>query len=148
MVSGKPKIQRQMSEWYKQYRLPPNTTVRYQYSIFDSVQVERSTLSAEDASSLQRAMPRLDMLVIAHDGLQLVELKPNAQLKDVGQVLQYERYLMRDIFLKKHLDQPIKRVLCSMIENANGILLKKLSGFCKKIPPVALRAPDPLFQRG
>lgn len=119
MVSGKPKIQRQMSEWYKLYRLPPNTTVRYQYSIFDSVQVERTTVSAEDASALQRAMPRLDMLVIAPDGLQLVELKPNAQLKDVGQVLQYERYLMRDIFLKAHLNQPIKRVLCSMIENAS-----------------------------
>lgn len=119
MVQGKPKIQRQMSEWYKLYRLPPGATVRYQYSIFDSVQVERSTVSAEDASSLQRAMPRLDMLVILSDGIQLVELKPNAQLKDVGQVLQYERYLMRDIFLKPHLNQPIKRVLCSMIENAS-----------------------------
>jgi hypothetical protein len=119
MVSGKPKIQRQMSDWYKLFRLPPNATVRYQYSIFDSVQVERSTVSAEDASSLQRAMPRLDMLVITAEGLQLVELKPNAQLKDVGQVLQYERYLMRDIFLKSHLNQPIKRVLCSMIENAS-----------------------------
>ncbi len=119
MVSGKPKIQRQMSEWYRMYRLPPSATVRYQYSIFDSVQVGRTTTSAEDASSLQRGMPRLDMLVIAPDGIQLVELKPNAQLKDVGQVLQYERYLMRDIFLKPHLNQPIKRVLCSMIENAS-----------------------------
>jgi len=108
-----------MSEWYKQYRLPPNTTVRYQYSIFDSVQVSRTTVSAEDASALQRAMPRLDMLVILPDGIQLVELKPNAQLKDVGQVLQYERYLQRDIFLKPHLGQPIKRVLCSLQENAS-----------------------------
>ena len=119
MVSGKPKIQRQMSEWYKLYRLPQGATVRYQYSIFDSVQVSRTTVSADDASALQRAMPRLDMLVITSDHLELVELKPNAQLKDVGQVLQYERYLMRDIFLKPHLNQPIKRVLCSMIENAS-----------------------------
>lgn len=119
MVQGKPKIQRQMSSWYQLYRLPANATVRYQYSIFDSVQIERSTINAEEASSMSRAMPRLDMLVIAPDGLQLVELKPNAQLKDVGQVLQYERYLMRDIFLKPHLGQPIKRVLCSMIDNAS-----------------------------
>jgi hypothetical protein len=119
LVQGKPKIQRQMADWYKMYRLPPNTTVRYQYSIFDSVQVNRTTVSAEDASSLQRAMPRLDMLVITADGLQLIELKPNAQLKDVGQVLQYARYLQRDIFLKPHLGQPIKLVLCSMQENAS-----------------------------
>jgi len=119
MVQGKPKVQRQMSDWYKKYRLPEGATVRYQYSIFDSVQVGRSTVSAEDASALQRAMPRLDMLVILPDELQLVELKPNAQLKDVGQVLQYERYLQRDIFLKPHLSQPIKRVLCSLQENAS-----------------------------
>lgn len=108
-----------MADWYKQYRLPPNTTVRYQYSIFDSVQVGRTTVSADDASSLQRAMPRLDMLVILPEGLQLVELKPNAQLKDVGQVLQYARYLQRDIFLKPHLNQPIKLILCSLTENAS-----------------------------
>jgi hypothetical protein len=101
------------------YRLPPGATVRYQYSIFDSVQTERATLSAEEASSMSRAMPRLDMLVILPNEIRLVELKPNAQLKDVGQVLQYERYLMRDIFLKPHLNQPVKRVLCSMIENAS-----------------------------
>lgn len=119
MVQGKPKLQRQMADWYRLYRLPPGATVRYQYSIFDSVQVSRTTLSAEDASSLQRAMPRLDMLVILPGGIQLVELKPNAQLKDVGQVLQYEKYLRRDIFLKPHLNQPIKRVLCSLHENAS-----------------------------
>ena len=119
MTQGKPKVQRQMSEWYKQYRLPQGATVRYQYSIFDSVQVNRSTVSADDASALQRAMPRLDMLVIIPGEIQLVELKPNAQLKDVGQVLQYERYLMRDIFLKPHLNTPIKRVLCSLQENAS-----------------------------
>jgi hypothetical protein len=119
LVQGKPKIQRQMADWYKQFRLPPNTTVRYQYSIFDSVQVSRTTVSADDASSLQRAMPRLDMLVILPDGLQLIELKPNAQLKDVGQVLQYARYLQRDIFLKPHLNQPIKLVLCSLTDNAS-----------------------------
>jgi hypothetical protein len=119
LVSGKPKIQKQMSTWYQMYRLPPGATVRYQYSIFDSVQTERATLSAEEASSMSRAMPRLDMLVILPGEIRLVELKPNAQLKDVGQVLQYERYLMRDIFLKPHLGQPIKRVLCSMMENSS-----------------------------
>jgi hypothetical protein len=119
MVSGRPKVQRQMSAWYQLYRVPPGSTVRYQYSIFDSVQTERATVSAEEASSMSRAMPRLDMLVIAPGEIRLVELKPNAQLKDVGQVLQYERYLMRDIFLKPHLGQPVKRVLCSLQENSS-----------------------------
>lgn len=119
MVQGKPKLQAQMCAWYEKYRMPPGATRKYQYSIFDSVQVERSTSTIEEASSLQRAMPRLDMLVITADEIYLVELKPNAQLKDVGQVLQYERYLQRDIFLKPHLNRPIKRVLCSLQENAS-----------------------------
>lgn len=119
MVQGRPKIQRQMSMWYIKYKMPPGATPRYQYSIFDSVQVERSSATALEASSLQRAMPRLDMLVITSDHLELVELKPNAQLKDVGQVLQYLRYLQRDIFLQPHMSQPIKLVLCTLQENAS-----------------------------
>lgn len=119
MVQGKPKIQRQMSMWYEIYRIPPGATKRYQYSIFDSVQVERTTMSLEEASSMARAMPRLDLLVIAPDQIHVVELKPDAQLKDVGQLLQYERYLMRDVFLAPHLTRPIRRVLVTLHENAS-----------------------------
>lgn len=119
MVSGRPKIQRQMAMWYEKYRTPPGAQRRYQFSIFDEVQVKRSTASLEEASVLSRAMPRLDLLVITHEEIHLVELKPNAQLKDVGQLLQYERYLKRDVFLAKHLNRPIRRVLCSMQENAS-----------------------------
>lgn len=119
MVSGRPHVQRQMSMWYEKYRMPLGATRRYQYSIFDSVQVSRSTLDLAEASAMTRAMPRLDMLVITKTEIQLVELKPNAQLKDVGQVLQYERYLKRDIFLKPHLTLPIRRILCSLQENAS-----------------------------
>ena len=36
MVSGRPKVQKAMSLWYEQYRLPPNAEKRYQYSIFDA----------------------------------------------------------------------------------------------------------------
>ena len=57
MVQGKPKIQRQMSMWYEKYRIPPGATKRYQYSIFDSVQVGRSTLSLEEASSMASPKP-------------------------------------------------------------------------------------------
>jgi len=119
LVQGKPKIQRQMSLWYEQYRIPPGATKRYQYSIFDSVQVERTTMSIEEASSMARAMPRLDLLVIAPDQIHVVELKPDAQLKDVGQLLQYERYLKRDVFLAPHLTRPIRRVLVTLHENAS-----------------------------
>lgn len=119
MVSGKPRIQRQMSMWYEKFRLPPGTERRYQYSIFDGVQTSRATVSLEDAMALSRAMPRLDLLAVTPEDIHLVELKPNAQLKDVGQVLQYEKYLMRDIFVSQHLNRPIKRVLVSLTENAS-----------------------------
>jgi hypothetical protein len=119
MVSGRPKIQKAMSLWYQNYRLPPNTQTRYQYSIFDSIQTGRTTVSMEEAMTLSRAMPRLDMLAVTSDMIHLVELKPNAQLKDVGQVLQYEKYLKRDIFIAQHLNRPIKRVLVSLTENAS-----------------------------
>ena len=119
MVSGRPKIQKQMSLWYELYRLPPGAERRYQYSIFDSIQTQRTTVSIEDAMSLSRAMPRLDMLAVTDDYIHLIELKPNAQLKDVGQVLQYEKYLKRDIFVAQHLNRPIKRVLVSLTDNAS-----------------------------
>jgi hypothetical protein len=119
MVQGKPRIQRQMAMWWEQYRMPPGSTRRYQYSIFDSVQVERTTVSLDDAASLARSMPRVDLLVVAPTELQLVELKPNAQLKDVGQVHQYKRYLDRDIFLKQHLNMPVSLHLVSLRENAS-----------------------------
>lgn len=119
MVQGRPSIQRQMSMWYEQYRMPGGSMRKYQYSIFDQVQVGRSTANLEEAALLARGMPRLDLLIIAPEEVHLVELKPNAQLKDVGQVLQYEKYLRRDIFMGQHLNRPVKRVLCSMVENAS-----------------------------
>lgn len=119
MVSGRPKIQKQMAMWYEKYRLPQGAERRYQYSIYDSVQTNRATLSLEDAMALSRAMPRLDLLAVSSDYIHLVELKPNAQLKDVGQVLQYEKYLKRDIFVSQHLNRPIKRVLVSLTDNAS-----------------------------
>lgn len=119
MVSGKPRIQKQMSLWYEKYRLPPTAERRYQYSIFDSIQTGRTTYSIEDAMVLSRAMPRLDLLAVTPDSIHMVELKPNAQLKDVGQVLQYEKYLRRDIFISQHLDRPVKRVLVSLTDNAS-----------------------------
>lgn len=119
MVQGRPKVQKQMSLWYEMYRIPPGSEKRYQYSIFDSVQTGRVTMNLEDALALSRAMPRLDLLAVAPDVIHLVELKPNAQLKDVGQVLQYEKYLKRDIFVSQHLNRPIKRVLVSLVDNAS-----------------------------
>lgn len=119
MVQGRPRVQRQMSLWYEMYRLPPGSERRYQYSIFDSVQVNRATASIEDAMILSRAMPRIDLLAITPDEVRVVELKPNAQLKDVGQVKQYAVYIRRDIFLAKHLNRPFRLVLCSLQENAS-----------------------------
>lgn len=119
MVQGRPRVQKQMALWYERYRLPPGADRRYQYSIFDRVLAERSTASLEEAAMLTRAMPRLDLLVILPDRLEIIEIKPNAQLKDVGQILQYERYLRRDIFLAPHLTRPIKRVMLTLQENAN-----------------------------
>ena len=108
-----------MSLWYEKYRMPPGSTRRYQYSIFDEVQTSRVSTSLEEAAILSRAMPRLDLLVIAPDAVHVVELKPLAALKDVGQVLQYAKYLQRDIFLRDHLTRPIRLVLCSVTENAS-----------------------------
>ena len=105
--------------WWVQFRVPPGSTCRYQYSIFDSIQVERSPINLEEAASMSRAMPRLDLLVIAPGELQLIELKPNAQLKDVGQVLQYRRYLERDVFIKNVIDRPIRMALVTMNENGS-----------------------------
>lgn len=119
MTSGRPKVQKAMSLWYEKFRLPPNAERRYQYSIFDSIQTGRTTASLEDAMILSRAMPRLDMLAVTPDMIHLVELKPNAQLRDVGQVLQYEKYLKRDIFIAQHLNRTIKRVLVSLTDNAS-----------------------------
>lgn len=143
MVQGKPKLQAQMSAWFEKYRMPAGATRKYQYSIFDSVQVGRSTATLEEAASLQRAMPRLDMLIVTKDGVWLVELKPNAQLKDVGQVLQYERYLQRDIFLKPHLNRPIKRFLCSLQENASVRAACEPDGIEYIVIPISELPPPP-----
>ena len=119
MVQGKPRIQRQMAMWWEQYRMPPGSSRRYQYSIFDKVQVDRTTASMDDAVALARGMPRIDLLVIAPGEVQLVELKPNAQLKDVGQVVMYRKYLQRDIFLQQHLTMPVSMHLVSLKDNAS-----------------------------
>lgn len=119
MVQGKPRIQRQMAMWWEQYRMPPGSSRRYQYSIFDKIQVDRTTVNLEEATALARGMPRIDLLVVAPEGVQLVELKPNAQLKDVGQVIMYMKYLQRDIFLQQHLTRPVSMHLVSLRENAS-----------------------------
>jgi len=143
MVQGKPRIQRQMSLWYEQYRMPPGSTRRYQYSIFDSVQVERTTVNMEDAVSLARGMPRVDLLVVAPTELQLVELKPNAQLKDVGQVHQYKRYLDRDIFLKQHLNMPVSLHLVTLKENASVRAACDAEGIQYHVIPLSELPPPP-----
>ena len=143
MVQGKPRIQRQMALWWEQYRMPPGSTRRYQYSIFDSLQVERSTVSAEDAVSLARGMPRIDLLVVAPDELQLVELKPNAQLKDVGQVIQYKKYLDRDIFLKQHMNQPVRLALVTLKDNASVRVACDAEGIEYHVIPLSELPPPP-----
>jgi len=143
MVQGKPRIQRQMAMWWEQFRMPPGSTRRYQYSIFDSVQVERSTVNMEDAVSLSRGMPRVDLLVVAPGEMQMVELKPNAQLKDVGQVHQYRRYLERDIFLKQHLSMPVSLHLVSLKENASVRAACEAEGIQYHVIPLSELPPLP-----
>jgi len=117
--SGKPKVQRLMSIWYETYRMPPGSSRKYQYSVFDSVQVDRNKISLEEASSFARAMPRIDLLVIAPDAVHIVELKPKASLAEVGQVTQYKKYFERDVFIAPYIDRPIKLVLCTLQDNAS-----------------------------
>lgn len=119
MVKGKPRIQRQMAMWYEKFRLPEAAERKYQYSIFDRVQVERATHDVKEAIVLSRAMPRIDLLAWDDKALHIVELKKNAQLSDVGQVLQYARYVDRDIFLEAYRDLPRKLVLVSTVENGS-----------------------------
>ncbi len=132
-----------MALWYEKYRLPPGADRRYQYSIFDRVLAERSTASLEEAAILTRAMPRLDMLVILPAEIQLVEIKPNAQLKDVGQILQYERYLKRDIFLEKHLTRPIRRIMLTLQENGSVRAACEAEGIEYVVIPVLELPPIP-----
>jgi hypothetical protein len=132
-----------MALWYEQYRMPPGATRRYQYAIFDSVQTARVTTSIQEASNLTRAMPRLDMLVMAPDHIELVELKPNVALKDVGQVLQYEKYLRRDIFLQQHMNQPIRRILVSLRENVSVRLACEAEGIEYMVIPISELPPLP-----
>ncbi len=143
MVQGRPSVQRQMSMWWDQYRLPPNAFRRYQYAIFDTILTSRACATLEEASSFSRAMPRLDMLVILPGEIQLIELKPDAQLKDVGQLLQYENSLRRDVFLKDKLDRPVKRIMCTLHENANVRAMCEGQGIEYVVIPVSELPPLP-----
>lgn len=117
--SGKPRISAQMAAWYRQYRVPEGATVDLQFAAFDSVLVNRPGVSLEQARSFRRAMPRLDMLVILPSEVRIVELKPDAQLRDLGQAEQYRTSLRRDIFVGPLLDRPLRVVLCTLHENEN-----------------------------
>ncbi len=117
--SGTLRIINPMSEWYRKYKVPPGSTVRYQYPIWDELLVRRNGVILEDAVTFTRAMPRLDMLVVTPSEVRIVEMKPNAQLRDVGQALQYLESLKRDVMLRERLDRPIKVVMVTLHENLN-----------------------------
>lgn len=117
--SGKPKVQRLMAIWYETFRMPPGSNRKYQYSVFDSIQVARTKADLSEAVNFSRAMPRIDLLVVAPQALIVVELKPKASLAEVGQVVQYSKYLARDVFIKPYLDRPMKLVLCTLQDNAS-----------------------------
>jgi nucleoside-triphosphatase THEP1 len=118
MVQGRPNIQKRMSLWCEAHLTPEGSLRRYQYSIFDKVQVDRATVNLEEASTLTRAMPRADMIIIAKEEVRVLELKPTAQLQHVGAVLQYVTYLKRDIFLAPHLNRPIVPYIVTLKDNA------------------------------
>jgi len=117
--SGTLRIIAPMSEWYRKYRVPEGAIVRYQYPIWDELLVKRQNVTLEEASVFTRAMPRLDMLVITKSEVRIVEMKPNAALRDVGQAMQYETSLRRDVMLRERLDRPIRVVMVTLKENAN-----------------------------
>lgn len=117
--SGTLKLINPMSEWYRKYQVPAGSTVRYQYPIWDELLVKRTGVILEEAATFTRSMPRLDMLVITPAEIRIVEMKPNAQLRDVGQATQYATSLARDVMLRDHLDRPIKIVMVTLHENAN-----------------------------
>ncbi len=117
--SGTPRIITPMSEWYRKYKTPPGSTVRYQYPIWDELLVKRKGVILEEAATFTRAMPRLDMLVITPSEVRIVEMKPKAQLRDIGQALQYEKSLHRDVMLHEHLNRPVRIVMVTLQENMN-----------------------------
>jgi len=126
-----------MAAWYRKYRVPEGATVDLQYPAFDSVLVTRPNVSLEQARAFRRAMPRLDMLVILPSEVRIVELKPNAQLRDLGQALQYQTSLKRDIFLGPLLDRPLRVVLCTLQENENVRVLCEAQGIEYIVIPVS-----------
>lgn len=140
--SGTLKLINPMSEWYRRYRVPPGSIVRFQYAIWDELLVKREGVILEEAATFTRAMPRLDMLVITPSEVRIVEMKPNAQLRDVGQALQYEASLKRDVMLRERLDRPIKIVMVTLHENANVRALCEGQGVeYIVIPPTELPPP-------
>ena len=119
MVQGRPNIQRRMGMWCAAHLTPERSLIRYHYSIFEKIQVDRSTATLEEASTLTRAMPRADMVIIAPQEVRLLEIKPTAQLKDVGQVKQYAVYLRRDIFLAPQLNRPLELYVVTLKDNSS-----------------------------
>ena len=141
--SGTLRLINPMSEWYRKYRVPPGSTVRYQYPIWDELLVKRKDVILEEAATFTRAMPRLDMLVITSAEVRIVEMKPNAQLRDVGQALQYEQSLKRDVMLRERMDRPIKIVMVTLHENMNVRALCEGQGIeYIVIPPTELQQPS------
>lgn len=125
------------------YRAPPGSTSTYQAPIHDSALLGRADLSFGDILMIRRALPRADLIVDSPEGVHLVELKPKVTLADVGQVLQYLRYLKRDTSLAAKLDKPVHLVLCTLNPNENVRAAAEADGIEYIVIPTAELPPLP-----
>jgi len=141
--SGKPRLQWQMWQWYKKYRMPPGGQDFYQFRIPDSAILTRETASAIDAAWLYQTLPRLDLLVLSPQEIHVVELKPKVRLAEIGQIDQYIMNLKRVPALEKYLNVPIKKVLCVIEDNANARAVAAAQGIEYIIIPILELPPPP-----
>lgn len=134
--SGKPRLQWQMWQWYKKYRMPPGAQDFYQFRIHDQAILSRETASSIDAAWLYQTLPRLDLLVLSPTEIHVVELKPKVRMAEIGQIEQYIQNLKRDPALAKYLNAPIKKVLCVIEDNANARAVATAQGIEYIIIPI------------